>query len=442
MDAARIPQLTEDEPETAPESAGPVSEIHAKIASAFAEPAPDAPAAVSHYGEVSNRFAGAAERHAEAVALSQQADREEMAMLRQALSELCEGTAAISAHTTQRFAAIFGAMLDSDDRLVALAEGQTTHAEHLDATGKSLTETENRLTVLAEGHAAREKNLAMLASSHAAQAAELETLQAKLKDTQTKLEDTGAILEQSGRLIEAAEARAGRTDASILTLQEDHQNAAVRQNEIQTAIGRLEETLAGFDRRQGRLIEAAEDRAGQTDACILALQEDHQNAAARQNDIQAAIGRLEGMLTGLERRHGKLIEAAEDRASQTDASIQALQEHHESTAARQDDLHAAVGRLEEMLAGLDQQLESLGGVAGPIAALRGQQAELASQQRTQGQTVELVLDHTQAARQRDAKLEERITAAEERLTASIERLEAICTWQSRLGQVLTAGPGG
>jgi chromosome segregation ATPase len=350
MEAANLQTVTEDAGESVPGAADPVGDIHAKIATAFA--APDAPLAETPYGEVANRFAGAAERHTQAVAQTQQLDREELDSLREALRDLCEGTLAISSYTEQRFAEVSGRITASDGALATLSANQATQA-----TG-------------------------------------LETVHGRLNES-------GAILERLGTFLEAVQEKSSQMEASV-----------------QASLGTF--------------LEAAQDKSSQMEASVQASLQTFREAAREKSSRAEA-----SIQASLE----TFREAAQEKSSQMEASIQALQEQNGALAVRQDDIQAAISRLEEVTAALGQRLESLAGLSEPIEVLRGQNADMANQQRTLGRTVDLVLEHTEAARTRDTTLEQRITAAEERISASVDRLEAVCNWQSRLGKVLSGGLG-
>jgi chromosome segregation ATPase len=219
MDAAMLQEMNdEDSSAGAQDGANPMEDIHTRIATAFAGPAEQGEFEAAcdvviafPINEISGRYARAVEGRAEAVSQSQQSDRQEMGVLKEALRDLCNATISFSSHTEQRFSEILGKLTtiagrqefadkstrDSENRLAMMAIDHAVHTSHIELTDRTLKDFEGKQAAWASAQAAQatrqeatdrnlrdiESKLATLAAGYAAQANELEMVRQRLADS-------------------------------------------------------------------------------------------------------------------------------------------------------------------------------------------------------------------------------------------------------------------
>jgi chromosome segregation ATPase len=404
MDAANLQKVHDgDACEDASGSAGPIEDFHERIATAFAGDQADddvVPAAASAgplAGDVTNRFSHAAEGQIEAISQLRQLDREELDTLRQALRDLCDGTAHFLSHTEQHFADMQSTIAVSDGKLATLAADHAVHNDRLDATDRLL-----------EGCAS---GLERLAADHAVHNERLDAADRTLEGSQSRLASLAADHAVHNDRLDAADRILKESESRLTALAADH--------------GAHNDRLEATD----KILKDSGIKLA-----ILAA-----NHAAHAEGLEAVHQRLRDTDAVLQ-KFGKLLEAANDRSSQLDSSIVALLDHNKGITARQNVIEASVGRLEQLISSLDRRLDAVSALAEPMEVLREQNIEMANHQRELGKIVELVFERTKVTGESEAQFTQRINAVEEKIAASTERLESISRWQLRVGLALLAEP--
>jgi chromosome segregation ATPase len=432
MDAANLQKVHDgDAFEDASASAGPIEDFHERIATAFAGDQADGdvvPAAASAgplAGDVTNRFSHAAEGQIEAISQLRQLDREELDTLRQALRDLCDGTAHFLSHTEQHFADMQSIIAVSDGKLAALAADHALHNDRLDAADRILEGSENKL--------------ATLAADHAVHNGRLDATDRLLEGCASGLERLAADHAVHNERLDAADRTLEGTESRLASLAADHAMHNDRLDAADRILKESESRLTALAADHG----AHNDRLEATDKILkdsgIKLAILAANHAAHAEGLEAVHQRLRDTDAVLQ-KFGKLLEAANDRSSQLDSSIAALLDHNKGITARQNVIEASVGRLEQLISSLDRRLDAVSALAEPMDVLREQNIEMANHQRELGKIVELVFERTKTTGESEAQFTQRINAVEEKIAASTERLESISRWQLRVGLALLAEP--